>query len=51
MVTLYSRTIGVGRQEGIGVYYLQNQEVKYGEWKEGKRVRWLGDEELEELKK
>lgn len=25
--------------------------MKYGEWKDGKRARWLGDEEIEELKK
>ena len=40
-----------GKQEGIGVYFLQNQEVKYGEWKDGRRIRWLNDEEVEELKK
>jgi hypothetical protein len=30
-----------GKQHGIGLYTTDKGEVKKGEWKEGKRVRWI----------
>jgi hypothetical protein len=31
-----------GKQHGTGTYHTSKGEVKQGEWKEGKRVRWIG---------
>jgi hypothetical protein len=30
-----------GKQHGKGVYITANGQEKEGEWKEGKRVRWI----------
>ncbi len=34
-----------GKQDGRGVYISHNGEEKQGEWKDGKRVRWLSEAE------
>jgi hypothetical protein len=31
-----------GKQHGKGMYVTSQGVEKYGEWKEGKRYRWIG---------
>ena len=31
----------MGKQHGIGTYTTSKGEEKKGEWKDGKRIRWL----------
>jgi len=33
------------KQHGEGIYLTSKGEVKRGEWKEGKRVKWIGGKE------
>lgn len=35
-----------GKQHGYGRYCSQNNEEKYGYWENGKRIRWLTEEEF-----
>ena len=37
-----------GKQHGIGIY-VKNDERKVGEWKYGKRIRWLTRDEVETM--
>lgn len=30
-----------GKQHGLGTYYSSKNEVKRGQWSEGKRIQWL----------
>lgn len=39
-----------GKQHGIGIYFLANQEVKVGEWNEGTRIKWFDQQEIDKLK-
>lgn len=34
-----------GKQHGFGKYYSSSGEIKYGEWKDGKRVKWITEDE------
>jgi hypothetical protein len=34
-----------GKQHGIGTFVNQGADPRSGEWKEGKRVRWLSSNE------
>jgi len=31
-----------GKQHGKGAYVTSAGQEKYGEWKDGKRIRWIG---------
>ncbi len=33
-----------GKQDGQGKYYLKNGTSKFAEWEDGKRVRWIEEE-------
>ena len=35
-----------GKQEGVGIYFNQKGEKRYGRWNEGKRVAWITEEEF-----
>lgn len=35
-----------GKQHGYGRYYNQNNEEKYGFWNNGRRERWLNQDEF-----
>ena len=35
-----------GKQEGVGVYYNNKSEVRYGKWTNGKRVKWINEDEF-----
>jgi len=35
-----------GKQEGVGAYYDENKEVRYGKWTNGKRVKWIKKQEF-----
>jgi hypothetical protein len=35
-----------GKQEGVGVYYNSKNEMRYGQWKNGKRLKWISEEEF-----
>ena len=37
-----------GKQEGVGIYYNQKGEVRYGKWQNGKRVNWISEEEFKQ---
>ena len=37
-----------GRQEGVGIYFNQKQEMRYGKWAEGKRVAWIQEDEFKQ---
>jgi hypothetical protein len=39
-----------GKQEGVGIYYNVKGEVRYGKWSQGKREKWLSEEEFKYLK-
>ena len=34
-----------GKQEGVGIYFNVKGEVRYGVWENGKRLRWISEEE------
>jgi hypothetical protein len=36
-----------GKQHGKGLYTTNDGKTREGEWKEGKRVRWIGEENAE----
>ena len=36
-----------GKQEGLGVYQNSNGVVKYGFWQNGKRLKWISEEEYQ----
>ena len=40
-----------GKQEGAGIYYNAKGEVRYGLWKNGKRVNWINEEEYQDYQK
>lgn len=35
-----------GKQEGVGIYYNAKAEIRYGKWANGKRVKWISEEEF-----
>jgi hypothetical protein len=37
-----------GKQEGVGIYYNAKKEVRYGQWQNGKRVKWIQEDEYKE---
>ena len=39
-----------GKQHGYGKYFLKDGTVKIGVWVSGKRVKWLNQNELAEIK-
>ena len=34
-----------GKQHGVGIYHTTKGDAKKGEWKDGKRVRWVSGNE------
>lgn len=34
-----------GKQQGVGIYFNAKGEVRYGRWENGKRVKWISNEE------
>merc|ERR1711879_596823 len=34
----------MGKQDGFGRYMNTNRKVRHGEWKDGKRIRWVDEE-------
>ena len=34
-----------GKQQGVGIYFNAKGEVRYGRWENGKRVKWILEEE------
>jgi hypothetical protein len=47
---IFERKFCLGKQHGIGIYFLQTAEMKVGEWTEGKRIKWFDAAEIEQLK-
>jgi len=39
-----------GKQEGIGIYQNAKNEIRYGKWKNGKRISWISEQEYHENK-
>lgn len=37
-----------GKQEGVGIYFNAKGEVRYGQWQNGKRVKWINEKEYKE---
>ena len=35
-----------GKQHGFGRYLSSSEQEKYGEWKEGKRLRWIEKDQM-----
>ena len=50
MVLIIEITINLGKQNGIGLYYVATGELKVGEWLDGKRMKWYDEAEVEKLK-
>lgn len=36
-----------GKQHGVGEYLTSKGETKYGEWKEGKRIKWIEKSDMQ----
>ena len=34
-----------GKQHGVGVYVTSSGQERYGEWKEGKRIKYFNEDE------
>ena len=43
MVRKLTKNKVLGLQHGFGLYYLNKEDVKVGEWSEGKRIKWLNE--------
>ena len=34
-----------GKQQGVGIYFNAKKEVRFGRWDNGKRVKWISEDE------
>jgi hypothetical protein len=41
----------LGKQQGLGVYHISDGSMKYGEWQDGVKKRWLEQDEVDQLLK